>query len=79
MWDAGRRNRLRIRRSADLAVYGEPRSDRLELNIETCSAVLSANVEETTNEIRILVTRPDDPGRDDDDCADHIFVALDEP
>ena len=61
------------------AVYGEPRSDRLELGIETCNAVLSADVQEATSEIRILVTRQDDPGRDDDDCADHIFVSLAEP
>ena len=40
--------------------------------------MLSADVEETTDEVRVLVTRQDDSGGDEDDCADHIFVSLDE-
>ena len=59
-----------------LAVYGDPQSRTLEVSVGVCDAELSADVEETAEEVRISVTAED--ATTVADCADYTVVTLDE-
>ena len=56
-------------------VSGEPSSRLLSLGITTCNADLSTEVEETAEEVRILVHAENDTT---DDCGDSIRLTLDD-
>ena len=56
-------------------VTGEPSSRLLSLGIDTCNADLSAEVEETAEEVRIRVHAENDTT---DDCGDSIRLTLDD-
>ena len=57
------------------SVNGEPSSRLLGLGIATCNADLSADVEETAEEVRIRVHAENDTRND---CRDFIRVTLDD-
>jgi hypothetical protein len=57
------------------SVYGEPSWRLLELGINTCNADLSADVEETAEEVRIRVHAENNTTAD---CADGMRVTLDD-
>jgi hypothetical protein len=57
------------------SVSGEPSWRLLSLGIDTCNADLSADVEETAEEVRIRVHAENDTT---DDCADSLQVTLDD-
>ena len=56
-------------------VNAEPSSSSLVLGLDTCNADLSADVEETAEEVRIRVYAENDTP---DDCADGIQLTLDD-
>lgn len=61
------------------AVYGDPASTRLELNVASCNENPTAEVVESDTEVRVQVTSGRWVGRNTDDCADGVVVTLSEP
>ena len=61
------------------AVYGDPASTRLELNVASCNENPTAEVLESNTEVRVQVTSGRWFGRNTDDCADGVVVTLSEP
>jgi hypothetical protein len=57
------------------SVTGEPSSNSLSLGINTCNADLSADVEETAEEVRIRVHAENNTTND---CRDYMRVTLDD-
>ena len=62
-----------------VAVYGDPASTRLELNVASCNENPTAEVLESNTEVRVQVTSGRWFGRNTDDCADGVVVTLSEP
>ena len=61
------------------AVYGEPTSTELELNVASCNENLATEVRESATEVRVRVMSDRKLGRDRGDCADSVTVDLSEP
>ncbi len=61
------------------AAYGEERSTKLELNVNSCNEKPTAEVEESATEVRVEVMSSRRLGRNGGDCADSVTVTLSEP
>lgn len=61
------------------AVYGDPSSTRLELNVASCNENPTAEVVDSDTEVRVHVTSGRRLGRNGGDCADGVVVTLKAP
>jgi len=61
-----------------VTVYGDPDSTKLEVGVDTCNRHPVVDAEETTEEIRLIVTA-DAPEDDEGDCRDGDDVTLEAP
>ena len=68
-----------VRSRSVFAAYGDPASTRLELNVSSCNEDPTAEVVESSTEVRVQVTSGRWLGRNADDCADGVVVTLQSP